>query len=183
MQMVPKDKPPPRLLNTVVPDVTPAAADERGNSALSRSRLFSGNGLAIFVGLAVGCLGLGGAGWWHDRHVATDRAASMAPVLTTASTGTVTSSKHEASPPAPIIVQISSDQIRVTAISLGHPRLAVINEQQVGEGDFVKVHAPTVRTETKLQVMKIADGQIDLSDGSQTIVARLTIPAKQTARP
>lgn len=73
------------------------------------------------------------------------------------------------------MVQMSADHIRVSAISLGHPRLAVINDQQVGEGDFVAVHAPTARFEVKLKVIRIADGRIDLSDGSQTIVARLAI--------
>lgn len=76
------------------------------------------------------------------------------------------------------MVQIGAEHIRVSAISPGHPRLAVINHQQVGEGDFVIVHAPTVRFEVKLQVVKIADGRIDLSDGSQTIVARIALPGK-----
>ncbi len=98
----------------------------------------------------------------------------MAPVLVAASTDSVSSSAFESATPAPIVVQIAAEHIRVTAISLGHPRLAVINGQQVGEGDFVKIRAPT-RVEVQLQIVKIADGRIELSDGTQIISARLAL--------
>lgn len=181
MQLVPQEKPSPRLLNTVVPDsfgagaATPATPD----SALGRGALFSGNGLAIFVGLTLGCLLVAGAGWLHQRHIHAQREAPVPPTLLTTSTGSVSSSVHEVATPAPIMVEIGRDQIRVSAISLGHPRLAVINDQQVGEGDFVSVRSTVARVQVRLKVMKIADGRIELSDGTQTIVARLALgPAK-----
>lgn len=178
--MVPADQPPPRLLSTVVPDLvsTPSAAS--GRSALRHGAFFSGNGLAVFVGVILSCFLLAAAGWLHNRHVAAQRAASLAPVLVPASTSHVSSSEGEHASPLPTIVQIGTEHISVSAISLGHPRLAVINGQQVGEGDFVVVHAPTVRFEIKLRVLQISDGQIDLSDGSQTITARLSVPVKKT---
>lgn len=185
MRVLPKEGESARLLNTVVPDFpsAPVPDDGDGRSRLRRGVLFSGNGLAIFIGLLMGGMLFGGAGWLHSRHIAAQREAAMAPVLVAASTESVSSSASESATPAPIVVQIAAEHIRVTAISLGHPRLAVINGQQVGEGDFVKIRAPTVRVEVKLQVVKIADGRIDLSDGTQIITARLALPPQKRTTP
>ena len=176
VKMLPQNKPSPRLLNTVVPDSSWSAAKEGGGetrSALRGKSLFSGNGLAIFVGLLLGCFLLTGAGWFYNRA---EHRAAAAPILIGAATVSVSASEHELVPLAPIMVQIAAEHIRVSAISLGHPRLAVINGQQLGEGEFLSVHAPTVRVEMKLQVKKIADGRIELSDGTQIITARLSLP-------
>lgn len=183
MQMVPQDRPPPRLLNTVVPDLPAAPAPTGRGSALGRTSLFSGNGLAIFVGVIIGGVLLAGAGWLHNRHLEAERAAAMAPVLVDASTGSVSSAEHELAPPTPIVVQLAAEHIRVTAIALGHPRLAVINGQQVAEGDYVTVHAPTARVELKLRIVRIADGQIELNDGWHTIIARLATPTPRPKAP
>jgi hypothetical protein len=172
-----------RLLNTVVPDVRTAPAnDSQRASELKRGGLW-GNGVAIFIGLAAALLIVGGATWLHERHLAAARAAAMTPVMLAASTNSVSSSEEPLAAPAPITVQISADHIRVSAISLGHPRLAVINGQQVSEGDFVTVHTPTVRVEVKLKVARIADGEIHLSDGSQTMVVRLSVPERNPKSP
>jgi hypothetical protein len=76
-------------------------------------------------------------------------------------------------PPAPV-AKISSEGIKVTAISLGRPRLAIVNGKQLGEGDEVMASA------TRLRIVKISDGEIELSSGSQVIMARL-LPPKQLA--
>lgn len=78
--------------------------------------------------------------------------------------------------PAPSLAQISAGLLRVTAISLGHPRLAVINGRQVGEGDFLAVPVPAASVTIKLKVLKIGDGRIELSDGIQIITAWLAPP-------
>lgn len=186
MQMVPQEKPSPRLLNTVVPDSYGAdtqAAGPNGRSALLKGALFSGNGLAIFVGLIIGCVLVVGGGWLHERHARAERNKPVAPTLLAASTSSVSSSAHEVAPPAPIMVQIRAENIRVSAISLGHPRMAVINDQQVGEGDFVNVRAPTARFQIKLRVTRIADGLVELNDGTQTIVIRLSLPNLKASAP
>ncbi|MBA2744077.1 MAG: hypothetical protein H0U43_07205 [Chthoniobacterales bacterium] len=183
MRIIPNDGDSARLLNTVVPDIRAASANDSQRASQLKRGGFWGNGVAIFIGLAAAVLIVGGATWLHERRVAADRAAAMTPVLLPTSTDSVSSSEEPLAAPAPIMVQISADDIRVSAISLGHPRLAVINGQQVSEGDFVTVHTPTVRVEVKLKVVKIADGEIHLSDGSQTMVARLRVPEGNSKTP
>ena len=81
-----------------------------------------------------------------------------------------------------MVVQLSTDVIRVTAIALGHPRLAVINGRSVTEGDTVTVHTPNHAVAVTLRVVKIADGRIDLTDGTQTVSARLVVPTPSPDR-
>jgi hypothetical protein len=71
-------------------------------------------------------------------------------------------------------VQISPDLLRVTAIALGHPRLAVINGKEVTEGDSVTVRAANGGIEVTLRVVKIGDGSIQLTDGSQIVTTRIS---------
>jgi hypothetical protein len=58
---------------------------------------------------------------------------------------------------------------------LGHPRLAVINGRAVAEGDWITLHGPNRAVAVTLRVLKIADGRVDLTDGTQTISAQLEI--------
>ncbi|HVF71098.1 MAG TPA: hypothetical protein VM940_05770 [Chthoniobacterales bacterium] len=58
--------------------------------------------------------------------------------------------------------------------------MAIINGQQFTEGDTVTVRNPLP---TKMNVVRIADGEVDLSDGSQTVTARLeTMPTPPPKR-
>ncbi|MDQ6625010.1 MAG: hypothetical protein M3Y69_02555 [Verrucomicrobiota bacterium] len=176
MELLPQEKPSPRLLYTVVPDSYGAASATAGptsRSALLKGALLSGNGLAIFIGLIIACAVVAGAWWLHDRNAR--HAAVVAP--------TDNSPIEEVASPTPVMVQMRADQIRVTAISLGQPRLAVINDQQVGEGEFVTVHVPTSGIEIKLQVIKIEDGRVELSDGRQVIVTLLSASGPQVKKP
>ena len=75
----------------------------------------------------------------------------------------------KAVPPAPV-VKINPDAIRVTAISLGKPRLAIVNGKQLGEGDEV------IAAATRLRIVKISDGDVELSSGAQVVLAQLTAP-------
>lgn len=183
VRIIPNDGHSARLLNTVVPDIRVVSANHGQRASQLKRGGFWGNGVAIFIGLAAAVLIVGGATWLHERRVAAERAAAMTPVLRAASTGSVSSTEGPLATPAPIMVQITADDIRLSAISLGHPRLAVINGQQVSEGDFVTVHTPTVRVEVKLKVVKIADGEIHLSDGSQMMVVRLSVPQENSKTP
>jgi hypothetical protein len=65
------------------------------------------------------------------------------------------------------VVTISSDMVHVTAISLGQTRLAIINGKQLAEGNELAV--PPAR----LRIVKISDGQVELSNGNQKITAPL----------
>lgn len=107
---------------------------------------------------------------------ATREAIAAPPRLLNVVTHTISGSPHTVTTPAPVVVQLNTDVVRVTAIALGHPRLAVINGRSVAEGDTITVHAPTHAVALTLRVTKIADGRIELTDGTQTIHAALTVP-------
>jgi hypothetical protein len=172
----------PRLLNTaarIVP-ATDSRNQERGsNFRLAGASLFSGNGRAIFIGLILGALALTGGAYIvrHHQQAQADfeafrkfvavRTRSVAPA-----TKTIT---HQPK----ITVQISPDLLRVTAIALGHPRLAVVNGKEVTEGDSITVRAPTGGVEVTLRVVKIGDGSIQLTDGSQIVTTRMSHDARK----
>jgi hypothetical protein len=64
-------------------------------------------------------------------------------------------------------VKISSDMVHVTAISLGQTRLAIINGKQLAEGNELVTPA------ARLRIVKISDGQVQLSSGTQVLTAPL----------
>ena len=76
-------------------------------------------------------------------------------------------------PPPPPVAKISTADIHVTAISLGQPRLAIVNGKPLAEGDEV------VSAATRLRIEKISDGEVELSSGGQIVQARL-LPPKLT---
>ena len=166
---------PPRLLSTVVTDVREKPPEHVSmRSRLKGASIFSGNGRAIFLGIVLGAVLLTMISVLYVRRVTARRHAEEERKLLPVSTNSL-------SMPEPIVVQMSADLIRVTAISMGHPRLAIINGQQVSEGEKITIHAPTASVAITLQVVKIGDGHIELSDGSQIIKARLDL--SRLARP
>jgi hypothetical protein len=172
--------PAPRLLSSVVPELRESTApgdEPRSAFVLKGVGLFSGNGRAIFVGILAGVLLISIAGWIFSRHNFVDRESAAIRKLMHARIHSVSASPHSTATPAPIIVQIDSDLLRVSAIALGHPRLAVINGKQVSEGDTVTLHTPIRSVAVTLRVVRIADGRIDLSDGVHVFTARLTVPS------
>ena len=179
MKIIPNTAPQPRLTSSVEAAPPKAAADdsEASHVQLKRAGLFSGNGRAIFVGLTAGALLVWGAAVLFQRHPATRREAPAQVKLVAVETEAVSTAARPTEPPSVLSVQLSEEVLRVTAISLGHPRLAVINGTQVAEGDFVAVQSPSARSVTvKLRVLKIGDGRVDLTDGTQTIQTHLAIP-------
>jgi hypothetical protein len=172
MRLISQKLPAPRLLSTVVPDLrekVPERASMR--SRLKGVSLFSGNGRAIFLGIVMGAVLICAVGLLYKRNQAAGRHAEEERQLVPVST-------HSISPPEPIVVKISADLIHVSAISLGHPRLAIINGQLVAEGEKITFHSPSASVAVTLQVVRIGDGQIELSDGSQVIKARLEVAPK-----
>jgi hypothetical protein len=161
--------PTPRLLSTVVPDIQVKPPERAGmRSRLKGVSLFSGNGRAIFLGLLAGAILICTVGIVYRRQQAARQHAEEERRMVAVSTKSI-------SRPEPIVIQISADVIHVTAISLGHPRLATINGRTVAEGEYVTVHTPTANVAVTLRVLKISDGRIDLSNGPQLISARLEI--------
>jgi len=74
-------------------------------------------------------------------------------------------------------VPIAAAMVHVTAISLGDPPLAIVNGKRLAQGDAVALHSPRSAVAVKLWVLKIADSQIDLTDGTQVLSAHLEVPA------
>jgi hypothetical protein len=169
MRLISRKTPAPRLLSTVVPELRERPPERVSmRSRLKSVSLFSGNGRAIFLGLILGAVLLSTISVVYVRRKAAQRHAEEEPKLVAVST-------HSISPPEPIVVRISADLIHVSAISLGHPRLAIINGQLVGEGEHIVIHTPAASIAVSLRVLKIFDGQIVLSDGTQVITARLEL--------
>lgn len=167
MRLISKSSPSPRLLNTVASDVAGKKADRpTGKFSLKSASLFSGNGRAIFVGIVLGAAILAILGVTYTRHQ---------------------SRKHQREKGARAAVLgpsalILTNQIQVSAISLGEPRLAIVNGRQVTEGESITISNPDRLTTVKLQVVRIADGQIDLSDGTHVVSARLAETSRGPTR-
>jgi hypothetical protein len=167
------------LLNTVASDVAGNKAEPpTGRFSLKSASLFSGNGRAIFVGIIVGAAILSILGIFYTRHQSEKRqgeADARAPAITTSNPALAES----AGPPAPVL----ASQIHVSAISLGEPRLAIVNGKQVTEGESITISIPDQSTAIRLRVVKIADGRVDLSNGPQVITARLETPRGPNRKP
>ena len=184
MELIPRKLPERPLLSAIEadpPPVQPADANADSPFALKGSRLFSGNGRAICLGICAGAVLISVLGVTYERHQHAKREAMNVPRMFTVATGKAVTTPPGTSTPAPLVVEMNPELIHVTAIALGHPRLAVINGRSVAEGDWINVHGPSRNITVALRVLKIADGRIDLTDGTQVISAHLEI-AKPVGR-
>ena len=177
MQLVPNQLPPERLLTTmdaqesvIVPDASDSPFVLRGAGTMS------GNSRWIFIGALIGAMLLSVGGIIFSRHAQKEGDRFDFPTFIKARTNGL-AMPGSGEPPAPIVVQLSADMVRVSAIALGHPRLAVINGKTVTEGDSITLQVPNATLALILRVAKIGDGSIDLSDGKQMFSAQLTIPS------
>jgi hypothetical protein len=178
MQLVPNQIPPERLITSM--DAQESRSIEDGSDSpfvLKGVGMISGNGRWVFIGAIMGTILLSIGGIIFSRHVGKDEDRSNSPTFVKARTHSLAAGPGSAATPAPIVIQLSADMIRVSAIALGHPRLAVINGKTVAEGDGVTLQAPNSAVALILRVAKIGDGSIDLSDGKQMFSAQLTIPS------
>jgi hypothetical protein len=157
MRVISQTLPTPRLLHSVVPELRQSKAERVGGRfRLKGASLFTGNGRAIFLGIVLGAMVLCTTGFFYTRYQSARRQEEARRQLLTVAT-------HS----------------HVTAISLGHPRLAIINGQQAAEGDQVVIHTPAASAAITLRILTIFDGRVDLSDGTQVISVRL----ENTERP
>ena len=130
----------------------------------------SGRGRAILMGLLLGTLLIVGAGYLHQRHVAfVPDMSALSRKFMAVRTHSVLSSKRLQR--EKLNVDLGAESLRVTSIALGHPRLAVINGQQVAEGDTLTVEDGGVTV--TLRVIDIADGRIELANGTHIITTLL----------
>jgi hypothetical protein len=170
MRLVSQSMPTPRLLSTVVPELREKPPERISmRSRIKGVSLFSGNGRAIFLGIVLGAALICVVSLLYARHQAARRHAEEERRSLAVST-------HSISLPQPMIIRISADLMHITAISLGHTRLAIINGQQITEGEQITIDAPAASVAVTLRVLKISDGRVELSDGTQTISAPLEMP-------
>ena len=177
MQLVPNQMPPERLLTSMeAQESTSTEVDSDSPFVLKGAGVMSGNGRWIYIGLLFGAVLLSIGGLIFGRHAQKESDRFSLPTFIKARTHHLAEA-GSAEPPAPIVISLSADMVRVSAIALGHPRLAVINGKTVAEGDSVTLQAPNSAVALILRVVKIGDGSIDLSDGTKMFSAQLTIPS------
>ena len=153
---------------------TEAASDSP--FVLKGAGVMSGSARWIFIGATIGALLLSIGGIIFNRQMGKEGDQSNFPTFIRARTQGLAEGPSSTATPAPIVVELSADMVRVSAIALGHPRLAVINGKTVTEGDSVTLQAPNASVALILRVVKIGDGSINLSDGKRMFSARLHIP-------
>jgi hypothetical protein len=179
MQLIPNIKPSPRLLNSVAADAQPAAA-RRGKTSrhkLQRAHGLGGNGRAIFMGLLLGALFVSAVAYFSShKESVEDQLASVRRFLAvrTRSIAIVPSKSGKG---GPLSVQIDPSMLRVTAIALGHPRLAIINGKEVTEGDSITLHSPDGSISVTMRIVNIVEGRIELTDGTEIVTAPLSSQA------
>jgi hypothetical protein len=183
MQLVQNKLPPQRLLTSMDAQERVATTIPDGSDSpfvLKGANAMSGNSRWLFIGALIGMmlLSVGGIIFTHYRDK--NGESLQFPTFIKARTQGVASGSG--APPAPIVIQLSTDMIRVSAIALGHPRLAVINGKTVTEGDQVALAAPNSPVALVLRIVKIGDGSIELTDGKQMFSAKLTIRSVPKAK-
>ena len=169
MRVILHTSPLPRLLTSVAPDKSLEQAD-LSSSSHDGSKV-SSNGRAI-IGIALVALALSSIPFIYIRHQAKKDAPELAPGLIAVKIANEST------------VPISASMVHVTAISLGNPSLAIVNGKRVAEGELVSLHTSRPEVIVKLQVLKIADGRVDLTDGNQVLTAHQEAQApKNPTRP
>src|SRR5262249_40376668 len=182
MQLLPDRLPRRRLIMSMETQEGDIPAESSNSPfVLKGAGIMSGNSRWIFIGGLIGVIVLGLGGIAYPRYRETLGRHLRSPISIKARTQSL-GLPGSSTPPAPIVIQLSADMVRVSAIALGHPRLAVINGKTVAEGDSIVLQAPDSSVALVLRVVRIGDGSIDLSDGKQLFSAQLTIP-RPTLKP
>lgn len=178
MQLVPNNMPKPRLISSIDPDGTVSNTDSGGSVSLSSGTAApSNNRRWLYIGIFVGAAALSIFALTFAQPAGNQGNRFDFPTFIKARTRDLTAAPASAASPAPIVIELSNEMVRVSAISLGHPRLAIINGKAVTEGDAVTLQAPKSSIGVTLRIVRIGDGSIDLSDGRKMFSARLTIPS------
>ena len=176
MQLIPNVKPAPRLLNSAAAEIkarTSAANVKASKHRLKRSGTFGGNGRAIFIGLLLGALVVAAAGYLRSTDLAGETHLASVRKFFAVRTSSVLVPTERTDKGAALRVQIDPSMLRVTAIALGHPRLAIINGKEVTEGDSITLNSPDGGISVTMRIVNIVEGRIELTDGTEIITAPL----------
>jgi hypothetical protein len=170
---------PPRLISSVAPEVLKAAASEdepEMRIALKGSGIFCGDARWMFLGLFLGALTLCIAGQIFSQHVYAKREVKALRELVPVAMKSLSAAPHPLSTPARIIAQVNPALLHVSAIALGHPRLAIINGKELQEGDRLTMHIGNNAGAVTLTVLKISDGRAELTDDGVHIITATLAP-------
>ena len=174
---MPSQMPPERLIASMeAPESRSVPDGSESPFVLKGAGMMSGNSRWMFIGAMIGAMLLSIGGIIFTKYRDKNGDPLHFPRFIKARTQSLADAGSGA-PPAPIVVQLSPEMVRVSAIALGHPRLAVINTKTVTEGDYVTLQAPNSGVGLVLRVVKIGDGSIELADGTKVFSAQLTIPS------
>jgi hypothetical protein len=174
MRIVSHTTPAPQLLKTALEQRERPPEGEQAGSDPTTDSSFSGKDRAIFAAVVLGAVLLCVLAIIHWRQKTAAHPVRNDVKLPAVSTRSVSE--------APV-VKTAAYQIHVSAISLGNPRMAIINGLLVGEGEQITLHPPAAPVAVTLQVRKISDGEIELSDGVQVIKARLELAPASKRKP
>jgi hypothetical protein len=174
MRLVPHDSPAPRLLKTALEQSERPPEGDQPGPGLTTGLNFSGKDRAVFAAIALGAILLCFITFTHWRQRTAVHPAKQDARIPAVSTPIVAAEPNG---------KISANLIHVSAISLGNPRMAIINGRLVGEGERITLHPAGAPAAVSLRLRKISDGEIELSDGAQVIKARLELaPASKPKR-
>ena len=179
MQVIPNIKPTPRLLDTAAVEVRSSGAAVDSKHRLKRAGSFGGNGRAIFIGLLLGALVVTAAGYFSQHRDSAEHHLASVRRFFAVRTSTVFVEKPDPGKAGPIRVEIHPSMLRVTAIALGHPRLAIINGKEVTEGDSLTLNSPDGSVSVTLRIVNIVEGRIELTDGTKVMTAPFVAGAKR----
>lgn len=178
LRIIPPSTPSPQLFSTAVTKVVKLPATR--NDAPSRFRLTSGGFFdarfrSTIFALVLAAGTLGALGYLAEHYRQAEQEFEMLRRFVAVRTNAVVPPKQMQMTDAktPVRLNLSPELLRVTAIALGHPRLAIINGKQVTEGDSLTVKGPSGLFEIVLHVVRISDGSIDLTDGSAIITTHM----------
>src|SRR2546430_8861197 len=137
MQLVPNQLPPERLIVSMDAQERATSPDVADSPfVLKGAGMMSGNSRWIFIGAMIGAMLLSIGGIMVTKYRDKNGDPLHFPTFIKARTQSL-AELGSGAPPPPIVVQLSPEMVRVSAIALGHPRLAVINTQTVSQGDYV----------------------------------------------
>ena len=174
MEVIPNIKSSPRLLNSAAVEVQSSSSP---NHADSRHKLKPsggfGRGKAIFYGLLFGALAITGAGYLSHPGESVEHQLASVRRFFAVRTHSVYVKDPSSETGGPLSVQINPSMIRVTAIALGHPRLAIINGKEVAEGDSITLTTRDGGISVTLRIVNIIEGRIELTDGTHVVTAPL----------
>ena len=176
MEVIQNIKSRPRLLESAAAEVQAGSSPLNSKASkhrLKRSDTFGGNGRAIFIGLLLGALVVSGTGYLRSTDDAGDtHLASVRKFFAVRTRSVLIRTVHRGDGAA-LRVHIDPSMLRVTAIALGHPRLAIINGKEVTEGDSITLNSPDGGISVTMRIVNIVEGRIELTDGTEIITAPL----------